>query len=327
MLTTLTLLTPRSAAATLIALALLVNPLSALAQSQKTAANVVKAIQVIQGDSPIITIRTGQSIPVRVTPKTIVTTINKVVPPATPTAVKRPTPSTSPFFNSTPSSMPAVAGQRPAVQKPMATNPSGAANATVKAVNLPAVSPAGPSIFIPGSPSTSTSSTVSSVPLVLPPQWSTPQRYQQSFNRIYPHVQKQNKQLTPQDAYTVSKGIEVFSHYYNLDPKLVASLVTVESSFRPAAISSSGAIGLGQLKPTTAQWLGVRNPYDPLENLLGTAKYLRFLLNKYNGSTPHALAAYYQGQGTIDREGINDDSKYYISKIAKAFQTISTQAI
>ena len=323
----LNLLASRPVTAIAVAL-LLCSPLSALAQSKKTAAQVVKAIQVIQGDSPIITIRSGQSLPIRVTPKTIVTTVNKVAQPA-PAPIKRPAPSTSPFFNSAP----AIVAQKPIAQRPATSNtygtPYNTSSTAIKAVNLPASNPTTPSVFMPGNPGSinPAGSTISTVPLVIPPQWTIPQRYQQSFNRIYTQVQKCNKQLSPQDAYTVSKGIEVFSHYYNLDPKLVASLVTVESSFRPAAISSSGAIGLGQLKPTTAQWLGVRNPYDPLDNLLGTAKYLRFLLNKYNGSTPHALAAYYQGQGTIDRDGINDDSKYYISKIAKAFQTISTQAI
>jgi len=128
-------------------------------------------------------------------------------------------------------------------------------------------------------------------------------------------IGRYNKNLVGMRAKDVANTIESLSASYNLDPRLMASLVAVESSFNPVAVSSSGAIGLGQLKPETAQWLGVMNPYDPVDNLTGVARYLRFLLDRYNGSVPHALAAYFQGQGTIDRNGIDEGAQHYISKV------------
>ena len=128
-------------------------------------------------------------------------------------------------------------------------------------------------------------------------------------------ISRQNQRLSYQQAREISSGIAEMSRSFAIDPQLLSSLVAVESSFNPYAISTSGAVGLGQLKPSTAQWLGIEDPFDPRQNLYGTAKYLRFLLSKYNGSVNHALAAYYKGQGTIDREGIDSDATYYIGKV------------
>lgn len=132
-------------------------------------------------------------------------------------------------------------------------------------------------------------------------------------------ISRYNRQLEPAQVAHWSQTIQYLGYSYNVDPRLLASVVAVESSFRPAAISSSGAIGLGQLKPETAQWLGVADPYDPVQNLMGVAKYLRYLLNRYNGSTQHALAAYFQGQGTIDRNGIDNSALTYIGRINQVF--------
>jgi Transglycosylase SLT domain len=128
-------------------------------------------------------------------------------------------------------------------------------------------------------------------------------------------IARQNRRLSYQQARDISTGISEMSRSFALDPQLLTSVVAVESSFNPYAISTSGAVGLGQLKPSTAQWLGVNDPFDSRQNLYGTAKYLRFLLSKYNGSVNHALAAYYKGQGTIDRQGIDSDAQYYIGKV------------
>ncbi len=132
-------------------------------------------------------------------------------------------------------------------------------------------------------------------------------------------IYKYNRNLDPGQVIRISQGIHHYSRTYGIDPRLVACLVAVESSFRPAAISSSGAIGLGQLKPETAKWLGVMDPYDPIDNLSGVAKYLSYLLNRYNGSVQHALAAYFQGQGTIDKRGIDQGAQRYISKVNEVF--------
>ncbi len=87
-----------------------------------------------------------------------------------------------------------------------------------------------------------------------------------------------------------------------IDPLLLASMVRAESGFRPAAVSSAGAQGLTQLMPATARSLEVTEPFDPVQNLRGGAKYLAGNLRIY-GRTDLALAAYQAGKGAVARAG------------------------
>ncbi len=87
-----------------------------------------------------------------------------------------------------------------------------------------------------------------------------------------------------------------------LDPQLLRSMVKQESGFRPCAVSSKGAIGLMQLMPATASQLGVRNPFDPRENLDAGARFFRQLLTLY-GDLPTALAAYNAGPSKTNADG------------------------
>ena len=91
---------------------------------------------------------------------------------------------------------------------------------------------------------------------------------------------------------------------YSLDVSLLHAIITVESGYNPRAKSPAGAIGLMQLMPSTAQKYGVRNIWDPLENLHGGARYLRFLLGMFPSSLDLVLAAYNAGEGAVQQAGM-----------------------
>ncbi|MBX2859608.1 MAG: lytic transglycosylase domain-containing protein [Vampirovibrio sp.] len=85
-----------------------------------------------------------------------------------------------------------------------------------------------------------------------------------------------------------------------LDPNLVKALVQTESAFNPKAVSKAGAMGLMQLMPGTANELGVKDAFNPVQNINGGTKYLKTLMGKYD-SVPKALAAYNAGPGAVDK--------------------------
>ncbi len=91
------------------------------------------------------------------------------------------------------------------------------------------------------------------------------------------------------------------SAWYALDPKLVLSIIAVESNFDTAARSPKAAMGLMQLIPDTAERFSVRNAFDATQNLRGGMRYLRWLLSYYRGNINYALAAYNAGEGRVDR--------------------------
>jgi len=90
---------------------------------------------------------------------------------------------------------------------------------------------------------------------------------------------------------------------HGIEPGLLAAVAAVESNFDPFAVSHKGACGIVQLIPATAERFGVSNLFDAGENLDGGAGYLRWLLDRFNGRTDLALAAYNAGEGAVDRHG------------------------
>jgi Transglycosylase SLT domain len=109
---------------------------------------------------------------------------------------------------------------------------------------------------------------------------------------------------------------------HGLDPELVMAVVSVESGFRPEAVSPKGARGLMQLMPRTAESLGVENAFDPAQNLEGGARHLGQLLTLYGGDLAKALAAYNAGEGAVDRHGgvpPYRETRAYVKKVLERY--------
>lgn len=90
---------------------------------------------------------------------------------------------------------------------------------------------------------------------------------------------------------------------YNVDPDLVKAVIKVESNFSSTAVSQKGAVGIMQLMPETAQGYSVNDPFNPTENIIGGTKYLKDLMEMFNGNLQLALAAYNAGQSTVIKYG------------------------
>ncbi|MBR6163065.1 lytic transglycosylase domain-containing protein [bacterium] len=95
--------------------------------------------------------------------------------------------------------------------------------------------------------------------------------------------------------------VSKISEKYDMDEDLVNAVIRQESGFKTDAVSSAGAQGLMQLMPQTAKALGVKDAFNPVQNIEGGVKYLKNMMDKYNGNVILALAAYNAGPGNVDK--------------------------
>lgn len=115
-----------------------------------------------------------------------------------------------------------------------------------------------------------------------------------------------------------SEEIREIAARHGVDADLVEAVIRVESAFNPRAVSNKGAQGLMQLMPRTASALGVRNVFDPYQNIEGGVRHLRYLLDRYPGNVSLALAAYNAGEKAVDSyHGIPPyaETTQYVQKI------------
>ena len=117
------------------------------------------------------------------------------------------------------------------------------------------------------------------------------------------------------------------SRAHHLHPALIRAVIKTESDFDPLAVSRAGAIGLMQLMPQTAVRLQVRDSYNPDENIGGGTKYLRQLLDRFDGNLPLALAAYNAGEHAVERyQGLPPiaETRQYVKKVLRYYRTFLT---
>lgn len=120
----------------------------------------------------------------------------------------------------------------------------------------------------------------------------------------------------------VEKLVREASDRHKVDPALVRAVIETESGWNPKAYSHKGAGGLMQLIPTTAQRYGAYDVFDPQQNIDAGVKYLRTLLERYNGNLDLALAAYNAGEGAVDRaHGVPSfrETRDYVQKVQNAY--------
>jgi hypothetical protein len=126
----------------------------------------------------------------------------------------------------------------------------------------------------------------------------------------------------------LAEAVGLIAAEHALSPDLIRSVIKVESNYNPYAVSPKGAQGLMQLIPATARRFGVSDAFNPVENIQGGARYLKYLMDLYHGDYPLALAAYNAGEEAVARYGgvpPFPETRNYVVQVKKQLE-ISNQA-
>jgi len=152
-------------------------------------------------------------------------------------------------------------------------------------------------------------------------------------NTHYKRIRGERALVRPRPALPSLKFNEAIlenSLKYSLNPALVHAVIRAESAYNPNAVSSKGAMGLMQLMPGTASRLRVSNPYDPAENVSGGVRYLRLLLDRFEGNLELALAAYNAGEWRVSRESRIpqiSETQQYVRKVIRFYRDLAREGI
>ncbi len=123
---------------------------------------------------------------------------------------------------------------------------------------------------------------------------------------------------------TLNRYIQLAAMNHQVDPLLIKAVIQAESNFDPNALSPKGAQGLMQLMPGTARDLAVDDPFDPAQNINGGTKYLRYLLDNFNGNVELSLAAYNAGPGRVAARGDIPnipETQDYVAKVLENYRS------
>jgi len=131
-----------------------------------------------------------------------------------------------------------------------------------------------------------------------------------------------NRPAVSIDRDGVEKLVREAADRHQVDPALVRAVIETESNWNPSAVSRKGALGLMQLIPTTAQRFGADDAFSPKQNVDAGVRYLKTLLERYNGNLDLALAAYNAGEGAVDRaHGVPAyrETRNYVQRVQEAY--------
>jgi hypothetical protein len=166
-------------------------------------------------------------------------------------------------------------------------------------------------------------------PVVPPPAADQPTPDNSSFvyqfvgyDRMDALIRKYNVNLSQSEVDKIKMAVNLYSREKNLDPRLTLALMARESRFDPLAVSSSGAVGLGQIMPVNYGELGISNPNDIDQNVRGTIYYFRQKLDEWVGNSRQlelGLASYLRGTGDVRRanEQLDAQAQSYVDEILR----------